>query len=124
MTTTVNSASILNTVKRALGIEPEYDTYDVEIITHINSVFSTLQQLGVGEDEGFEIENAQNTWDEFLEDDKRLNAVRSYVFMRVRLIFDPPANSFAVDSFQRQVDQLEWRLNVYSEGKREDENRQ
>lgn len=121
MPTTPMDGSILNTIKRALGLEPDYDTYDLEVITHINSVFSTLQQLGVGTDEAYEIESADNKWEEFLENDKNLNAVKSYIFMRVKLIFDPPGNSFAVESLQKQVDQLEWRLNVYSEGKREDE---
>lgn len=107
--------SILNGTKKILGIGAEYDAFDLDIITHINSVFSTLQQLGIGPEEGFMIEDESTTWDEFLDKDKRLNAVKSYVYLRVRLLFDPPANSFLVSSLDEQRKELEWRLNVVRE---------
>ena len=106
------SKSILNSTKKILGIAEDYTAFDLDIITHINSVFTTLQQLGVGPVEGFMIEDALPTWEHFLGDDKRLNSVKTYVYMRVRLMFDPPATSFAISSMQEQVKELEWRLNV------------
>lgn len=104
--------SILDTTKKALGIAPEYTVFDVDIIMHINSVFSTLQQLGVGPKEGFSIEDKTKLWPEFIGDTKNIEAVRSYMYLRVRLLFDPPATSFAIAAFKEQVQELEWRLNV------------
>ena len=106
------STSILTSTKKILGIAEDYTAFDLDIITHINSVFTTLQQLGVGPVEGFMIEDALPTWEHFLNGDKRLNSVKTYVYMRVRLMFDPPATSFAISSMQEQVKELEWRLNV------------
>ena len=106
------SKSILTSTKKILGSAEDYTAFDLDIITHINSVFTTLQQLGVGPVEGFMIEDAQPTWEHFLGNDKRLNSVKTYVYMRVRLMFDPPATSFAISSMQEQVKELEWRLNV------------
>lgn len=107
--------SILNGTKKILGIDAEYDVFDLDIITHINSVFSTLEQLGIGPDGGFMIEGDEETWDQFLGGDKRLNAVKSYTYLRVRLLFDPPTNSFLVTSLDEQRKELEWRLNATRE---------
>lgn len=107
--------SILDSTKKALGIGSDYDVFDADILMHINSVFSTLHQLGIGPDEGFQIEDDETTWDEFLQNDLPLNSVRSYMFLRVKLLFDPPGTSFAVQSMKEQVQELEWRLNVYRE---------
>ena len=104
--------SILDTTKKALGISPEYDVFDVDIIMHINSVFSTLQQLGLGPKDGFSIEDNTKLWSEFIGDTKNIEAVRSYMYLRVRLLFDPPATSFAITAFEKQAQELEWRLNV------------
>lgn len=111
----MSNDSILNGTKKILGIGAEYDAFDLDIITHINSVFSTLEQLGVGPEEGFMIMGDDETWTDFLGEDKRLNAVKSYVYLRVRLLFDPPANSFLVASLDEQRKELEWRLNVVRE---------
>jgi hypothetical protein len=107
--------SILTSTKKILGIEEDYTAYDVDILMHINSVFSTLNQLGIGPVDGYSIEDATPTWDAFLGSDLRLNSVKQYVYLRVRLLFDPPATSYLVDSFQQQVRELEWRLNVVRE---------
>lgn len=107
--------SILNGTKKILGVGAEYDAFDLDIITHINSVFSTLQQLGIGPEEGFMIEGEDELWEDFLGNDKRLNAVKSYTYLRVRLLFDPPANSFLVASLDEQRKELEWRLNSVRE---------
>lgn len=109
----MDNKSILDSTKKILGISPEYTAFDLDIVTHINTVFTTLEQLGVGPVGGFMIEDASPVWgDYFLGDDKRLNGVKTYIYLRVRLMFDPPTNSFAMNSLQEQVRELEWRLNV------------
>lgn len=110
-------ASILDSTKKALGIAADYDVFDPDILMHINAVFTTLEQLGIGPVEGFAIEDDSVTWDQYLGADLRLNSVKSYVCLRVRLLFDPPATSFAINAIQEQIKELEWRLNV----KREEE---
>jgi hypothetical protein len=110
------SDSILNTTKKILGIDPDYTAFDPDIMMHINSVFVTLNDLGIGPDEGFAIEDALATWQDFLGDDKRYNSVKTYVYLRVRFLFDPPATSFLIASMKEQVQELEWRLNVHREG--------
>jgi hypothetical protein len=107
--------SILETVKKVLGIEASYNVFDQDILLHTNSVFSDLNQLGIGPDDGFAIEDTNATWSDFLGDDKRKNNVKTYVCLRVRLVFDPPTTSFAIDSMKKQVEELEWRINVYRE---------
>jgi hypothetical protein len=108
--------SILKSIKKVLGIGPEYTAFDADILMHINSVFSTLHQLGIGPDTGFFIENEHALWSTFLQDDARLNSVKTYMFLRVRLLFDPPGLSFVIDAMQKQIQELEWRLNVQREG--------
>ncbi len=109
------SASILTSTKKILGIEETDTSFDLDILTHINSVFSTLNQLGIGPEQGFAIEDATPTWDAFLGTDPRLNQVKSYVYLRLRLIFDPPTSSYAITAMEKQVAEFEWRLNVYRE---------
>lgn len=110
--------SILNNVKKILGIAADYDAFDLDIMLHINAVFATLQQLGIGPVEGFMIEDDTTTWDAFLVDDPTLlNPVKAYICLRVRLLFDPPQTSFLIESFNKQIEQLEWRLNVRREEK-------
>lgn len=107
--------SILSDVKKTLGIEADYTAFDVDILMHINTVFSTLNQLGIGPEAGFMIEDATPTWDDLLDDDLRLNSVKSYIYLRVRLLFDPPATSYLIEAMRKQVEEFEWRLNVYRE---------
>ena len=109
--------SILNSVKKILGIAPDYDAFDTDIIIHINSVFSTLTQLGIGPDEGFMVEGPEAEWGDFLLDDMRLNSVKTYVYLKVRVLFDPPTSGFVLTALQEQSKELEWRLNVYREGR-------
>lgn len=110
------SASILNSTKKALQLDPEYDVFDLDLLMHINSVFTTLAQLGVGPAEGFQIEDDSATWDTFLGADPKLNQVKTYVYLRVRMLFDPPQTGFLMTSYEKQIEQLEWRLNVTAEG--------
>lgn len=109
--------SILLTVKKMLGIAEEYHAFDIDLIVNINSVFLTLNQLGVGPKIPYQIEGSEETWAEFLKDQrKKLAGVETYVYLKTRLLFDPPTNSFLVDAMQKQCDELEWRLNVQVEG--------
>ena len=108
--------SILLTVKKMLGIDQDYHAFDTDLIVNINSVFLTLNQLAVGPEEPFRIENDAETWSDFLGDEEsNLPGVQSYVYLRTRLLFDPPTNSFLVDAMQKQCDEFEWRLNLQAE---------
>ena len=104
-------SSILNDVKHTLGLLPDDTAFDSDIILHINSVLSILTQLGVGPAEGFMITGSAETWDLFYED-QRLNAIKSYLFLRVKLLHDPPATGFVTASYERQYQEMEWRLNA------------
>jgi hypothetical protein len=107
--------SILNSTKKILGIANDYTAFDLDIITHINTAFSTLTQLGVGPADGFMIEDDSAVWAEFIDTDNQLNSVKSYVFLRVRLLFDPPGTSYLINAYQDQIKELEWRLNTHRE---------
>ena len=109
--------SILTSTKKILGISEDYTVFDLDIITHINTAFSTLTQLGVGPIEGFMIEDASEVWTDFdpIDDDRQYNAVKSYIFLRVRMLFDPPTTSYLITASEKQLQELEWRLNTYRE---------
>jgi hypothetical protein len=104
--------SILTSTKKLLGIAEDYTQFDADIIMHINTVFLTLRQLGVGPDEGFMIEDKEMLWEDFLEDPTELQAVKTYMYLKVRLLFDPPVSSAVIESTNRMIAELEWRLNV------------
>ena len=119
---TVNSAdSILTSVKKMLGIIEEDTSFDMDIILHINSVFMILKQLGVGPKAGYTISGKSNLWSEFLTSYEQLELVKSYMFLKVRLLFDPPTVGAVMESYQRMIDEFEWRLNVEVDPKREEE---
>ena len=104
--------SILTSIKKLLGITEEYEHFDQDIIMHINSVFMILTQMGVGPEEGFTISDSTTTWSEFTNDDKKIEAVKSYVYLKVRLLFDPPASSSVMEAMNRSISEFEWRLNI------------
>lgn len=105
--------SILLTVKKMLGIAEEYHAFDIDIIVDINTVFLSLNQLGVGPVLPYSIDGPDETWQDFLgEQEKFITGVQTYVYIRVRLMFDPPTNSFLVDGFKKQCEELEWRFTV------------
>lgn len=104
--------SILTSIKKLLGITEEYTHFDVDIIMHINSVFMILNQMGVGPSEGFVIEDKSMYWEDFIEDPTQLQAVKSYMYMKVKLLFDPPLSSAVMEAMNRTISELEWRLNV------------
>ena len=107
--------SILDSTKKNLGIAADYTAFDQDILMHINSAFSTLNQLGIGPVDGFMIEDETAVWDDFLLSDLRLNSVKTYVYLSVRLLFDPPPTSFTLSALTEQKKELEWRLNTYRE---------
>jgi hypothetical protein len=107
--------SILISTKKVLGIDEDYTVFDEDIIMHINTAFSTLTQLGVGPPEGFMIQDAVAEWDDFIVTDIQYNSVKSYVFLRVRQLFDPPTTSYLITATEKQIAELEWRLNVHRE---------
>lgn len=105
--------SILDSIKKLLGIQPEYRAFDEDLIIHINSVFAILHQIGIGPEEGFFILDEATNWDEYMSDINQAS-VRTYVYLKVRLLFDPPGSGILVDSINRMLSELEWRL--YLEG--------
>lgn len=107
--------SILDSIKKMLGLEEDYTPFDTDIIIHINSALMNLQQLGVGPKEGFEISDSTATWSEFLTNNTKLNSAKTYVYLYVRMLFDPPTNSFVMDAMKKQLEELGWRLNVQAE---------
>ena len=107
--------SILTSIKKLLGIAEEDTNFDQDLIMHINSVFMILTQLGVGPSKGFSIKDENDVWSDFIPEQSSLEAVKSYVYMKVRLIFDPPLSSAVEDAINRNISELEWRLNVGAE---------
>ena len=106
--------SILNSIKKLMGISADYEAFDIDLIVHINSVFMILNQLGIGPDEPFTISDSTSLWTDFVTR-QDLELIKSYVYLKVRLMFDPPLNSAVLSSMEKQVDQYEWRLNVSAE---------
>jgi hypothetical protein len=108
--------SILTGTKKILGLAEDYTAFDHDVITHINTAFSTLTQLGVGPEAGFMIEDETAVWTDFIADnDLQYNSVKTYVYLRVRMLFDPPSTSFVITALNEQIKELEWRLNVHRE---------
>lgn len=106
----MTASSILTDVKKVLGIDESYTAFDADIIMHINSVFAVLNQLGPGPANGYMITDKNDTWDAFF-DDPKLNAVKTYVFLRVKNLFDPPQTGYLQAALQREIEELGWRLN-------------
>lgn len=104
--------SILLTIKKMLGIAEEYHAFDLDIITHINSVFLFLYQFGIGPETPYQITDEDQTWSEFQTD---IPGIPTYIYLRVRLLFDPPTNSFLVDSMKEQIKEFEWRFDMQHE---------
>lgn len=107
--------SILTSIKKLLGIDEEYEHFDSDIIMHINSVFMILNQLGVGPSEGFSIQDSKSVWIDFIPAGSNLEAVKSYMHLKVKLMFDPPSSSAVMDAINRTIAELEWRLNVVAD---------
>lgn len=108
--------SILNSTKKVLGIDPSYTAFDQDILTHINATFSTLHQLGLGPELGLFVEDDEPVWTDFEVDPLIVNHIRTYVFLKVRLLFDPPQTSFVLAAMEKQAEELEFRLSLTREG--------
>lgn len=108
--------SILETIKKPLGINEDVTYFDPDLTMHINTAIFTLTQLGVGPKEGFYISGPQEVWGDFLEDDSMLKSIETYIYIKVRLLFDPPINSFTIEALNKYATELEWRINVTVEG--------
>lgn len=104
--------SILTSIKKLLGISEDYTQFDNDLIMHINTVFLNLTQLGVGPEEGFSIQNENDAWSDFIDNNTQLQAVKSYMYLKVKLLFDPPLSSSVIESMNRMIAELEFRLNV------------
>lgn len=108
--------SILTSTKKLLGISEEYEHFDDDIIMHINTVFLNLTQIGVGPEQGFLIEDESDDWSDFIEDSVQLQAVKTYMYLKVKLLFDPPLSSSVIESMNRMIAELEWRLRLAADG--------
>lgn len=109
--------SILTSIKKLLGITEECEHFDVAIVTHINSVFMVLSQIGVGPIEGFSITDKNSKWGDFaaVSNVSNIEAVKTYIYLKVKLLFDPPSNGTVTDLIQKQIDELEYRMNLQYE---------
>lgn len=104
--------SILTSIKKLLGITEDYEHFDQDVIIHINSAFSVLTQLGVGPEAGFLIEDSSAIWSDFVSNASKLEFIKTYIYLKVKLVFDPPTSSAVIDAINRQISELEWRINV------------
>ena len=112
----LNSESILESIKKLLGISPHDEGFDQEIKDLINAEFLTLHQLGVGPEAGFSIKGSDDDWGSYTDNLHLQDAVRQFIYLRVRLVFDPPASSTVADAINNRISELEFRLNVQAEG--------
>ena len=111
-----NEESILIYVKKLLGIQEDYTHFDPDVIYGINAAFGVLTQLGVGPEEGFMISDDSAKWNDFVSDNTRLSLIKPYVYLKTRLLFDPPSSNALIDSFNKTINEYEWRLYVASDG--------
>jgi hypothetical protein len=102
--------SILTSIKKMLGVGEEYEHFDSDIVLDINSVLTVLTQLGIGPPGGFAIQDKTAVWKDFLGTDRTLEAVKSYVHLKVKLLFDPPTSAALLESMNRMINELEWRI--------------
>jgi len=104
--------SILLTIKKLLGLSEDYEVFDMDIIIHINMVFNILNQMGVGPKEGFIITGSTESWEDYVGDSRKLEMVKTYIYLKVRQIFDPGTSSALNNAIEAQITELEWRLNA------------
>lgn len=107
--------SILTSIKKMLGIAEDYKHFDMDLIIHINTVFLVLTQLGIGPEEGFAIQDESALWRDFIADDQKLEAVKTYVYLKVKLIFDPPLGGATRDALVSAINEFEFRLKTAAE---------
>jgi len=107
--------SILKGTKKMLGVSDIYTAFDTDIIIQINSVFSVLQQLGIGPVAGFFIEDSSEEWEDYIGEDQGLNMIRTYLYLKVRMLFDPPTTSYMIKAMEKQIEEHEWRISTHRE---------
>lgn len=108
--------SILASTKKILGISDEYTAFDLDIMTHINAVFFVVNQLGVGPTDVVVIEGSEDKWSDISDiPPNQLSMLKTYMYMKVRMLFDPPATSFVIDAMNNQIKELEYRLSYARE---------
>ena len=112
--------SILTSIKKMLGIAEDYEHFDMDLIIHINSVFFVLTQLGVGPKDGFTIQDKNAVWSDFISEEEYLESVKTYVYLKVRMIFDPPLSTAVQKSITSVINELESRLNIAAESAQSD----
>ena len=110
-----NNDSILTSIKKLMGLTEEYDAFDQDILILINSVLFELEQIGVKAKDGFSLSDKTAVWSDYSDDDRLLNALKPYIYMKTKLTFDPPTSSGALESMNRIIDRFEWRINLYSD---------
>lgn len=110
-----NNDSILTSIKKLMGLTEEYDAFDQDILILINSIFFELEQIGVKAKEGFVLSDKTAVWSDYSDDDRLLNALKPYIYMKTKITFDPPTSSGALDSMNRIIDRFEWRINLYAD---------
>lgn len=103
--------SILTSIKKLLNISVDDKSFDQDVLIHINSVFMILNQMGVGTKETFSIKDGKTKWTDFLENNKDLESVKTYIYLKVKMVFDPPANSSIIEAYNQLIKEYEWRLN-------------
>ena len=108
--------NIRNSIKKLLGIPEDYTAFDQDIMIHINSVFMILSELGVGPSNGYSLKDGTEKWGDFISDDENLEGIKTYVYMKVKTIFDPPLNSAVLASMKELISEFEWRINNEAEG--------
>lgn len=109
--------SILTSIKKLLGISEEYTHFDDDLIMHINSVLIILTQMGIGPPEGYTISDDENAWDEFISNKTYFEPVRTYIYLKVKQVFDPPLSSAVMEAMNNMIKELEWRLYIAAETK-------
>lgn len=107
--------SVLTSIKKLLGIAEEYEHFDADLVMHINSVLSILTQIGVGPSEGFSIKDKNAVWPDFIPDGTNLELIKSYMHLKVKLLFDPPLGSAVIESMNKLISELEWRIQVIAD---------
>ena len=112
--------SILTSIKKLLGIMSDYTNFDDDIIIHINTAFAMLNQLGAGPEGGFVIVDANSRWEDYTTE-KNLNMVKTYIYLKVRLLFDPPTSTALIESINRTLSEIEWRIFLEGDPKPEEE---
>lgn len=116
--------SILETIKKLIGLDKDYGVFDIDLIVAINSSFMILNQLGIGPDKPFSITDASSTWKDFFGDEEIFALAKSYIYLRTRLLFDPPSSGVLHEAVERQISEFEWRMHVqadYNDSKKEGE---